>query len=228
MYTKICWISFTPAKRHRASTGLEVFFFCVCVCVGLALFWCGFPGEGCMWCGSMRNVSQRTGLGSFLQTSRGVADGTYLARFQTRPAIGRYFCCLLPKSFHPMLPLQACFQNSSSWLHLVEPSSAGKLGQLCPGPGAWDNFRISPIHFLSLSSKDVYRICISPWLFFFKSWVRLNLETTVDYVMKPYLWHSFLPQLDSVKKTPQNQKNNQLTKTHTPTPTVSRISGDCG
>lgn len=78
---QIYLISYTPASRSRTS-----FFF-----GGGVTFWCGFPEEGCMWCGSMRNVSWRTGLGSFLWISHGVAGGTYLVRFQIWPNYKKVF-----------------------------------------------------------------------------------------------------------------------------------------
>lgn len=149
----------------------------------------------------MRNVNQRTGLGSFLWTFCGVAGGTYLVKFQTWPAVGRYFCCLLPKHFLPpappssLLPEQHLMVAFGGALCCWKPWPAlswtwslmwylGKSNQIFSLPGLHKNLYFHMAFFLNK---------ISP--------VRLNSETTVDYVMELYGMVFFLS-LTQFKKKP--------------------------
>lgn len=59
------------------------------------------------------------------------ADGTYLGKVSDYDWL--YFCCVLPKSF---LPCAAPLSLLPEQQLMMEPISAGNLGQLCPGPGA--------------------------------------------------------------------------------------------
>lgn len=137
-------MSFTSVSRSRTSLGWGF----VCVCVSLVLFWCGFPG--ClyvMW--QHENCQSKNWLGSFLWISRRLLMACIWQGSrcdQLSETIPPDSC---PGAFFPLLPLQAFFQNSTSYLHLVKPISAGNFGQLCRVRAAWCDIQVSQIHFLS-------------------------------------------------------------------------------
>ena len=161
-----------------------------------------------MSCSSMRNGSQRTGLGSFLWTSRGVAGGTYLARFQMWPAIERSFFCFLPKCFPTLAPpswLLPEQQLMVAWSPVLLEALASSVLDLEPDDISGEVQSVFSFHVSQVYIKNLY----FHMAFFLKSWVRLNRETTVDYIMKTYLWHGCLPQLDSVQKK-KKRKTNKL------------------